>query len=602
VGDDSFHLPGGDILRKMLGGNPEPPKEAPPTAKRLGGAGAGKKPSASSAPAEKTEEALPLETAAEPKDKKPKVILRNPKWEAEDVGFNEETEISVEAEIPPELATKTAVLFELSAKAPSGPERISQADGFVEDGKAKTMIPVFQPQYREEDGSVPAKVEYQFTAKHSHSDLLKDDKAIRIVDHMAERVIDTHILQDITFALDKSFVRAQECEPIKEMFRRIRAWQEDHPDAKMAVFGHTDALGDEPYNKTLSEKRAKAIHALLVKEPKTWLALYDEEKWGLASTQEYLKHLGHDPGAIDGQDGPKTQAAVKEFQESKGLAATGKADAGTREALYVAFMESCEGFKVEDKKFDSIDGAPFMGCSEFNLVKQTQGAEEANRRVAVFLLKSNKNFPISYPCKKKDLGPCKQQVARKGERRTKGFSCFFYDKLVDESAVRPVPGPKGKAEPQILVDAVAAPPAPAEGEAAAGPAVAPAEQPAPAGAPAGAAGPENAAPAPEAPKAKAGAPGDAVPDPVLAAKLVALVAHPGSGAAAVALKLKTDIAYDGTGLFTRSDANIDFFRKGSAAALKFDGADNKFTGAQLTAGVDLEARGVKASAKAEEIT
>ena len=225
------------------------------------------------------------------------------------------------------------------------------------------MIPVFQPQYREEDGSIPTRVEYQFTAKHSHSDLLKDDKAIRIVDHMAGQVIDTHILQDITFALDKSFVRTQEVAPIKEMFQRITVWQEDHPSAKMAVFGHTDALGDEPYNKNLSEKRAKAIHALLTREPKTWLSLYDEEKWGLASTQEYLKHLGHDPGTIDGQDGPKTQAAVKEFQESKGLAATGKTDAGTREPLYAAFMESCGGFKVEDKKFDSIHGSPFRDAA-----------------------------------------------------------------------------------------------------------------------------------------------------------------------------------------------------------------------------------------------
>ena len=84
-------------------------------------------------------------------------------------------------------------------------------------------------------------------------------------------------------------------------------------------------------------------------------------------------------------------------------------------------------------------------------MKQTQGASEESRRVAVFLLKSNKNFPINFPCKKKELGPCKQQVARKGERRTKGFSCFDFDKLVDESAVLPLAGPKGKAAPQIVV-------------------------------------------------------------------------------------------------------------------------------------------------------
>ena len=87
---------------------------------------------------------------------------------------------------------------------------------------------------------------------------------------------------------------------------------------------------------------------------------------GLASTLgATLKHLGHDPGTIDGQDGPKTQAAVKEFQESKGLAATGKTDAGTREPLYAAFMEVA-GLQGRRQEIRFHHGSPFMGCSEFS--------------------------------------------------------------------------------------------------------------------------------------------------------------------------------------------------------------------------------------------
>jgi hypothetical protein len=40
---------------------------------------------------------------------KPTVILRNPKWEVEKVDFNEETDISVELDLPPEHAHKTRV-------------------------------------------------------------------------------------------------------------------------------------------------------------------------------------------------------------------------------------------------------------------------------------------------------------------------------------------------------------------------------------------------------------------------------------------------------------------------------------------------------------
>lgn len=100
LGHDPFQTPDGNILEKMLGVNPEPPRQIPKTTKSVG-SGGGKRAAPAQAP-EETVELLPAETGAEPEDDKPKAILRNPKWEAE-------------------------------------------------DGKAKTMIPVFQPQYREGD-------------------------------------------------------------------------------------------------------------------------------------------------------------------------------------------------------------------------------------------------------------------------------------------------------------------------------------------------------------------------------------------------------------------------------------------------------------------
>ena len=49
--------------------------------------------------------------------------------------------------------------------------------------------------------------------------------------------------------------------------------------------------------------------------------------------QEKLSSLGHDAGPADGIVGPKTQAAVKEFQQSKGLQASGRLDNQTLAAL-----------------------------------------------------------------------------------------------------------------------------------------------------------------------------------------------------------------------------------------------------------------------------
>jgi peptidoglycan hydrolase-like protein with peptidoglycan-binding domain len=49
----------------------------------------------------------------------------------------------------------------------------------------------------------------------------------------------------------------------------------------------------------------------------------------VARAQEALKQQGHDPGAIDGVYGPRTAAALKAYQQSQQLEATGQLDDAT---------------------------------------------------------------------------------------------------------------------------------------------------------------------------------------------------------------------------------------------------------------------------------
>lgn len=51
--------------------------------------------------------------------------------------------------------------------------------------------------------------------------------------------------------------------------------------------------------------------------------------------QQALQDKGHDVGPIDGVMGPKTAAAVREFQQAQGLKATGRLDRETLSALNV---------------------------------------------------------------------------------------------------------------------------------------------------------------------------------------------------------------------------------------------------------------------------
>lgn len=53
------------------------------------------------------------------------------------------------------------------------------------------------------------------------------------------------------------------------------------------------------------------------------------------AAQQALKDKGHDPGSIDGVMGPKTQAALKDFQKAQGLKETGRLDAETSAKLGV---------------------------------------------------------------------------------------------------------------------------------------------------------------------------------------------------------------------------------------------------------------------------
>src|SRR5919109_4880277 len=55
--------------------------------------------------------------------------------------------------------------------------------------------------------------------------------------------------------------------------------------------------------------------------------------WRLGQAQELLKAAGADPGPIDGVLGPRTKAALRRYQASHGLPATGMLDEATRQAL-----------------------------------------------------------------------------------------------------------------------------------------------------------------------------------------------------------------------------------------------------------------------------
>ena len=61
------------------------------------------------------------------------------------------------------------------------------------------------------------------------------------------------------------------------------------------------------------------------------------------AVQQALKDKGHDPGEVDGKMGPKTQAALRDFQSKEGLNASGRLDAATMSKLGVETSAATTG-------------------------------------------------------------------------------------------------------------------------------------------------------------------------------------------------------------------------------------------------------------------
>jgi len=62
-------------------------------------------------------------------------------------------------------------------------------------------------------------------------------------------------------------------------------------------------------------------------------SMRDTVDGGVTGAQARLSNLGYAPGAVDGELGPKTSAAVAAFQEAHGLDPTGELDASTIDKL-----------------------------------------------------------------------------------------------------------------------------------------------------------------------------------------------------------------------------------------------------------------------------
>jgi len=152
-------------------------------------------------------------------------------------------------------------------------------------------------------------------------------------------------LNDPAFAFDSSFVSPS----FKGELGTLSGIVSANQGCPAALFGHCDPAGSDALNKTLGDRRAIAIYALLTRQPDLWAYLYDNtqvgDTWDLRMVQTMVACVQdaqgnpYYAGLANGTKDSDTTDAVKRFQGDSGLSADGDPGSDTRKVLYGAYMD-----------------------------------------------------------------------------------------------------------------------------------------------------------------------------------------------------------------------------------------------------------------------
>lgn len=202
----------------------------------------------------------------------------------------------------------------------------------------------------------------------------------------------------IHFRFDSAFLEPCSRPVLREIARRAAA----NPDEKLLLVGHTDLVGSDAYNQSLSERRARAVYAYLVfgRDPETAVAEWNtlrlrrpagelpslKDTWGTFQVQHMLQDVGFYVGNIDERESEELRQAVRDFQGAHALPQTGAVDDATWPVLIERYL-AVDPQSVAEEKFlpnrgeDCEDGVvKWLGCSEQDPVRNTQDAWRPNRR------------------------------------------------------------------------------------------------------------------------------------------------------------------------------------------------------------------------------
>ncbi|GJH28942.1 peptidoglycan-binding protein [Caballeronia novacaledonica] len=210
----------------------------------------------------------------------------------------------------------------------------------------------------------------------------------------------------VHYWFDRAFI--EPC--LRSVLRTVADYARAHPDEKMLIVGQTDLSGSPTYNQALSERRARGVYAYLTagsaagraRSVAEWNALRAPgaglpdtrlaDSWGVREYQHMLSGLGYYGGGIDEVHGPRTDAAVRNFQSDHGLSVDGGVGDATWQALIEAYLSDDPPMPGDLHLMPNCPGEfiAWLGSGEQNPVdREKPHAWRRNRRTEIAFVRAN---------------------------------------------------------------------------------------------------------------------------------------------------------------------------------------------------------------------
>jgi type VI secretion system secreted protein Hcp len=261
----------------------------------------------------------PQEEASE--DNAKKVKLSDAKFLPEEgkTDFNKECNVTVNIEYLAETNRKK-VLFKLFSVYNNNPQDMQhEIEVFESGGKADAALTLHynDEYYSDTAKTADATVEYFVKISHPEGDEIESERLK--LPFKKQQTVQFIEIPDVLFNHNSAVPCIDINETLVGAMVSALIYAHNNPDKEIVIYGHTDSSGETDYNLELSELRSKSIKALLDNDSSGFVNVCND-KYEVEDYQTILTALTKtyswdcDPGAVDNQNGPKTEGALKNFQ------------------------------------------------------------------------------------------------------------------------------------------------------------------------------------------------------------------------------------------------------------------------------------------------